>query len=140
MLSKLGNRAQLRTVTMVPLKRQSLTKCHCFPSQRSRRMLKKTMSLGRKRLRHWPDTKKSKEANHTSQETEEQLNSLLWRLNNLLIWWYPCILKKNLIVGVAHCPVLFFSSLSIDRNRHQILHGLHNFFSFRLRLGIKSLF
>lgn len=52
MLRKLCNRAQLRTVIKVPLKRQSLTKGHCFPIHRRRKMLKITMNLARKLLRH----------------------------------------------------------------------------------------
>lgn len=52
MLRKLGNRAELKIVIMVPLKRQSLTKCHCFSSHRSRKMLKIIMNLGREGLIH----------------------------------------------------------------------------------------
>lgn len=60
MLRKLDNKAQLRKVIMVPLKRQDLTKIHHLPSHRNRRMLKITMTVGRKKSKHCPDAKKKK--------------------------------------------------------------------------------
>lgn len=60
MLGKLDNKAQLRKVIMVSLKRQDLTNVHHLPSRRNRRMLKITMTIGRKKSKHCPDAKKKR--------------------------------------------------------------------------------
>lgn len=72
------------------------------------------MNTGRKKSKHWPVAKKSKEVNHASQETEDQLKGKINHINiksfsqildNLLTWLYPCILKGDRRCGGSQCFV-----------------------------------